>query len=162
MKYFSSISGCFVALILIFAGVDKLLHYRGFINAINSYAVAPLNSGQYLALPIILSEIWIGFGLLVKPWRKIASLMGAGLLTIFTIALTINYFYAPDSICGCWFSATLGTANPTHILMNLTLTALAFVVWLDMRSKEKALRQSLEIQSPQFRSNPESQIGGVA
>jgi uncharacterized membrane protein YphA (DoxX/SURF4 family) len=162
MRYFSGISSGLVALILIFAGVDKLLHYRGFINAINSYAVAPMNSGRYLALPIILAEIWIGVGLLIGPWRRMASLMGAGLLMVFTAALTVNYFHAPDSVCGCWFSATLGTATSTHILMNLTLTGLALVIWLDMKSKEKALRPGNEVQTPQLRSNPKSQIGGVA
>lgn len=67
-----------------------------------------------------------------------AALIGVAAMGLFTAALIVNYVYAPESICGCWFSITLGTATLTHILMNLTLLGLAIFTWADRRSKERA------------------------
>lgn len=134
MKYVTVISNYFLAAIFMFTGIDKLFHYKGFIIALSSYIVIPDGTAEYLALPIILSEIWIALGLLIRAWGKVAALIGAVAMAIFTAALIVNYVYAPESICGCWFSITLGTATITHIIMNLTLLGVAIVIWLDRRS----------------------------
>lgn len=139
MRYVPIVANYFLAVMFMFTGIDKALHYRGFINALSSYAVVPTGMAEYLALPIILSEIWIACGLFVKPWRSLAAIIGAGFLVVFTVALLINYIYAPGAICGCWFSITLGTASITHILQNLTLFGLALLVWSDTKSKNEAV-----------------------
>src|SRR5262245_12446478 len=124
-KFFTIISILLLAAIFLFAGIDKLLHYQGFVKALSNYVLVPEGAPQYLALPIILSEIWVGLCLLVKPWRRVASLSAAVFLMLFTIALTANYIKSPRAVCGCWFSITLGTATITHILLNLTLLGVA-------------------------------------
>lgn len=148
MRYVSIVANYFLAVVFLFTGIDKALHYRGFINALSSYAVVPTGMARYLALPIILSEIWIACGLFVRPWRGLAAITGAGVLTVFTIALLINYIYAPGAICGCWFSITLGTASVTHILQNLTLVGLALLVWSDRRSKKEFAFSASEVPRP--------------
>lgn len=65
MGFISAVSTYFLAAVFLFTGVDKLFHYKGFIIALSSYVVAPSGSADYLALPIILSEIWIAVGLLI-------------------------------------------------------------------------------------------------
>lgn len=137
LGYISSISNYFLAAVFLFTGIDKLFHYKGFIIALSSYVVVPAGSADYLALPIMLSEIWIAVGLLITSWRKMAALIAVGAMGLFTVALVINYIYAPESICGCWFSITLGTATPTHILMNLTLIGLAAAACSDRWSGER-------------------------
>jgi uncharacterized membrane protein len=162
MKYVPIISNYFLAVLFMFTGIDKLLHYKGFIVALSSYVIVPNGAAEYLALPIIISEIWVACGLLIKQWRRMASLTGALALVVFTIALFVNYIYAPQAICGCWFSITLSTANIFHILLNLTLFGLAIVVWLDSRSMDRTLPSRLELSGIQLQSDTESRQGGVA
>lgn len=154
-KYMALVSTILLVAIFLFAGIDKLFHYQGFIKALSSYVLVPDSRAPYLALPIILSEIWIGAGLLVKAWRNMASLIAACFLLLFTIALTVNYIKSPKSICGCWFSITLGTATITHIFLNLTLFGLAIFLWMDASSTNK----SPEPDSAQFSPNPNSGSG---
>lgn len=162
MKYISLISKYFLAVVFLFTGVDKLFHYKGFVTALSSYLVVPDGAAEYLALPLILCEIWIALGLLITPWRKIAALMAVGAMAIFTTALIVNHIYAPEAVCGCWFSITLGTATLTHILMNLTLLGLAIVIWMDGQSKDnKRCPPGLDIRNVRLNANTETEIGGV-
>jgi len=133
-KLIAAGSRYFLAALFIFAATDKLFHYQGFIKALGNYVLVPHGAAEYLALPIILTEVWIGAGLIVRPWRTPAGLLATGLMLMFTCALTLNYVYAPRSVCGCWFSITLGTATITHIVANLFLVGLSITVWLDARS----------------------------
>lgn len=153
MYYVPTISAYFLAGVFLFTGADKLFHYQGFTNALGSYEIVPNGVAQYLALPLILSELWVGLGLVVKSWRRTAAVISAALLTAFTVALTFNYFHMPGIPCGCWFSITLGTANLNHILMNLTLFGLAIFVWLDTGKDqiiaEKAHASSDSVNQPQ-------------
>ena len=133
MKHISILSAVFLALIFAFAGTDKIFHFDGFVNALSSYAVVPAAVARYLALPIVLSELWVGLGLLVPRWRRTAALAGAVLLAVFTVALIGNLYFSPGSICGCWFTLTLGRSTRLHVLQNVVLLALAVSVWLDHR-----------------------------
>ncbi|HEX3551807.1 MAG TPA: MauE/DoxX family redox-associated membrane protein [Thermoanaerobaculia bacterium] len=137
MKHISILSAVFLALIFVFAGIDKIFHFDGFVNALASYAVVPTAVARYLALPVVLSELWVGASLLIPRWRRTAALAGAVLLAIFTVALIGNLYFSPGSICGCWFTLTLGRSTRLHVLQNVVLLALAVSVWLDYRAVPK-------------------------
>lgn len=134
MKKISLLSAVFLAVVFLFAGIDKVFHFDGFVNALASYAVVPTAVARYLALPVILSELWVGVGLLVPRWRRTAALAAAVLLAIFTVALISNLYFSPGSICGCWFTITLGRTTRMHVAQNVVLLALAVSVWLDTRA----------------------------
>jgi uncharacterized membrane protein YphA (DoxX/SURF4 family) len=134
LKHVSILSAVFLALVFLFAGIDKIFHFDGFVNALASYAVVPTAVARYLALPVILSELWVGLGLLTPRWRRTAALAAASLLAVFTIALAVNLIYSPGSVCGCWFTITLGRSTRLHVLQNVVLLALAVSVWFDYRS----------------------------
>ncbi|MCB1037730.1 MAG: hypothetical protein KDD47_28110, partial [Acidobacteria bacterium] len=68
-------------------------------------------------------------GLLFGSWRSRAALVGASTLAVFTVALVVNQFVAPGSVCGCWFSLTLAKSGSTHVALNLVLLGLALTVW---------------------------------
>ena len=133
MKVVRALSLLFLAALFLYAGVDKAFHYGGFVKALGGYVLVPDGLERYLALPVILAEILVGAGLLLKTWRPPASLLAAILLSVFTLALAINQRYAPGVECGCWFTVTLGKATGSHILQNLLLLGLALSVWLDER-----------------------------
>jgi uncharacterized membrane protein YphA (DoxX/SURF4 family) len=134
LKKISLLSAVFLAVVFLFAGIDKIFHFDGFVNALASYAVVPTAMARYLALPVILSELWVGAGLLVPRWRRTAALAAAVLLAVFTVALVSNLYFSPGSICGCWFTITLGRTTRMHVIQNVVLLALAVSVWLDYRT----------------------------
>ena len=116
-----------------YAGLDKLFHYQGFIDALGDYVIIPAGIGAYLAAPIIGVEILLGMGLMVPAWRKPAALSGAGLLALFTVALAINYQLGGRGICGCWFTLTLSSSTETHVIQNLIFIAMCVSIWWTAR-----------------------------
>jgi uncharacterized membrane protein len=134
MKWIRLLSIGFLALLFLFTGIDKAFHYGGFVKALGGYVLVPDGAERFLALPVILCEILVGAGLLVRTWRAPAALLATVLLTLFTIALAVNQRYAPGVECGCWFTVTLGRASASHIVQDLILLGLAASIWLDERS----------------------------
>lgn len=134
MKLVPTVSAWFLALVFLFAGIDKAAHFEGFVNALASYAIVPAALASTLAPVVILAELWIGLGLLWPAWRGRAALLGAATLSIFTLALAHNQLYAPGSVCGCWFTFTLAESSGMHMAQNVVLVALALTVWWDRRS----------------------------
>lgn len=140
MRWISVVSAFFLAAVLLYAGIDKAFHYNGFVDALTSYVLVPAGLAQTLAPAVILAEIWIGLGLLWKPWRGWAALTGAVTLGVFTIALAVNQIYAPGTVCGCWFTVTLGQSSAMHIVSNLVLMGLALTLWWDLRPERESTR----------------------
>jgi uncharacterized membrane protein YphA (DoxX/SURF4 family) len=96
--------------------------------------IVPRGAESFLALPVVLSELLVGVGLLIKPWRPAAALLASIILATFTLALAINQRYAPGAECGCWFTVTLGKATPSHVLQNLLLLGLSVSLFFDERA----------------------------
>jgi len=133
MKTVRSISLWFLAALFLYAGLDKAFHFPGFVKALGGYVLVPDGIERFLALPVLLTELLVGVGLLIKPWRLSAALLATVLLFAFTIALAVNQRYAPGAECGCWFTVTLGRATGSHIVQNLLLLGLSLSLWLDER-----------------------------
>ncbi|MBI3787753.1 MAG: DoxX family membrane protein [Ignavibacteriales bacterium] len=129
MKSLPIISSIFLGVFFLFTGLDKTFHYESFLHALKGYVLIPNNFVQYAASPVILSELWIGIGLFIAPWRRIASLSAVVLLMLFIVALSVNYFYAPNSSCGCWFTVSSGQLSVLHVIQNLVFMGLALFVW---------------------------------
>lgn len=114
-----------------FAAVDKLIHFRGFVTAIQSYQLLPSRLESFAAIFFIMAEFAIALGLLTKRWRRPACLSAVLLLGTFTVVyLMVN----PAGVCGCWFTLTLNSGGYLHILQNLVFIALAILTWMDDRS----------------------------
>ncbi len=126
MKHVDIAIALLLAAIFLFSGIDKIFHYQGFLNALFDYVLVPRGSTTTLAPLVIVSELMIGVGLLVAPWRRQAALAAGALLAIFSIAVAFNFFYGNRGICGCWFTITLAKSTEMHLLQNLLLTSLAF------------------------------------
>lgn len=137
MRLISTASAYFLSLVFIYAGLDKVVHYDGFINALSSYAVVPSIIAPGLAPGIILLEILIGVALLLPSRRAPAALGAALTLAAFTTALVVNLLVAPGSVCGCWFSITLAESDGGHITLNLILLGLALTLWGQARESRK-------------------------
>lgn len=128
-----------------FAAIDKLIHFQGFVAAIQSYQVLPSRLEPFAAIFFILAEFAIALGLLTKRWRGPACLSAVLLLTVFTV---VYMAVDPGRVCGCWFTLTLNSGGYFHILQNLVFIGLAILTWMDHRSpKPDALSGSYSTSS---------------
>jgi hypothetical protein len=110
------------------AALDKVIHFEGFVAAVNSYGVLPETLKHSAAIFFIMAEFVIAFGLVTKRWRRPACLAAVLLLGLFTVVyLAVN----PDGVCGCWFTLTLSSGGYLHILQNVVFIGLAILTWLD-------------------------------
>ena len=115
------------------ASIDKLLHFRGFVAAIQSYEMLPSRLESLAAAFFIMAEFAISLGLLTKRWRQPACLSAILLLGTFTaVYMAVN----PGRVCGCWFTLTLNSGGYFHILQNLVFIGLAILTWMDHRSSK--------------------------
>lgn len=129
-----------LATLFLFAGIDKIFHYSGFVKALGNYVLVPQGTAAWIAGPLIGIEIVVGAALLIPSWRRPAALVAFGLLVGFTAALTVNYFFGGRGICGCWFTVTLAEGTSLHIVQNLVMAGLALIVgWESGSSGDEAL-----------------------
>ena len=116
-----------------FAAIDKLIHFRGFVAAIQSYRLLPSSLENSAAIFFLMAEFAIALGLLTKRWRRLAALSAVLLLGMFTVVyLAVN----PTGVCGCWFTLTLNSGGYFHILQNLVFIGLAILTWMDHKSSK--------------------------
>lgn len=141
------ISSLFLASVFLYAGVDKLFHYGGFIRALESYVILPPALAPYTALAVIAAEIWTAAGLLIVRLRHAAALSSSLLLSVFTLALAINYIVAPNAICGCWFTITLSQGTEHHILQNLLMLGLSISLYLTYRRLSLTAKKEISANS---------------
>jgi methylamine utilization protein MauE len=116
-----------------FASIDKLIHFPGFVSAIQSYQLLPASLESFAAIFFIMAEFAIALGLLTKRWRRLAALSAVLLLGTFTVVyLAVD----PGRVCGCWFTLTLNSGGYFHILQNLVFIGLAILTWMDHKSSK--------------------------
>ncbi len=128
-----------------FAAIDKLIHFRGFVAAIQSYGLLPSRLESSAAIFFLMAEFAIALGLLTKRWRRPASLSAVLLLGTFTVVyLAVN----PAGVCGCWFTLTLNSGGYFHILQNLVFIALAILTWMDHKPSKPEASSVLYSTSP--------------
>jgi hypothetical protein len=128
-----------------FAAIDKVIHFRGFVAAVQSYHLLPTRLEHSAAVFFIMAEFAIGLGLLTKRWRRPACLAAILLLATFTtVYLAVN----PAGVCGCWFTLTLNSGGSSHILQNLVFIALAILTWMDHKPSAPNAASVLYSNSP--------------
>lgn len=115
-----------VSTILVLSAVDKILHYEGFLAALQDYVVLPLWSARFLGIPLIAVELAVGIGLMFRPWRRESGVAGGILFLLFAGVLAANYMLGGRGMCGCWFTITLAQGTEAHIAQNLMLAILSF------------------------------------
>lgn len=111
-----------------FAAADKLAHFGGFVEAVGSYSLLPAGAVRFAAIFIVMAEAGIALGLLTKQWRQAACLAAVLLLGTFTAVYLVTH---PEGGCGSWYTLTLHTGEPVHILRNIIFIGLAVLTWLD-------------------------------
>ena len=134
----------FLSMIFLFSGIDKILHYEGFVNALRDYVLVPRGTAPYFALPVIAVELLVGVGLVLKGTRAAAALTAAVTLAAFTVAVAVNHQFGNRGICGCWFTITLAQGTGMHLMQNLLFLGLALTAWNDSRVSRTAPPSGLQ------------------
>lgn len=135
MRIIKHISLYFVSAILLFAGIDKLLHIHNFTHTLEQNILLSGNIYQYIALPIIITEVFIGISILYNKWRLNALIAALILFLVFLTSVVVNYFINPESSCGCWFSIGTTTVSLTHIFQNIFILGLITMLSIDSLQK---------------------------
>jgi len=133
MSYLIITSSYVLGIIFVVAGVNKILHYSLFIAQISAYGAIAMYIAPYLASPLILAEIWVGLGLFVGSWRKLAAISSNVLLVIFGVVLSMGYFKGSNSACGCLLPIGSQTIGLIHIIQDLVLVGLSIFVWSNQK-----------------------------
>jgi len=136
-----------------FAAIDKLIHFRGFVTAVQSYNLLPTGAGQSAAIFFIMAEFAIALGLLMRRWRQPACLAAVLLLGAFTTVYLVAH---PAGVCGCWFTLTLNAGGTYHVLQNLVFMGLAVLTWLDSRTPSASAATSSPVASSTLSSDRHS------
>jgi hypothetical protein len=121
----------FLSFAFISAGVNKILNFE-------SFRIELLSFGKFYSLfmfPIILTEIWVGIGLIFRGSRGIAVLFGLIMLLVFTGFVLYRYLLGYRSNCGCGVLFFDLKFDLTHLLLNFTLIVLSFFVLINQKQK---------------------------
>ena len=112
----------FAALILIRASVAKFSDLPAFEGALDAYRLAPFWSLPAAKFGFPIAEAAIAAALLIPASRPVGGLAGAGLLTLFALAMAINILRGRSEIdCGCGGAAQ--SLSWGLVLRNLLIAA---------------------------------------
>jgi uncharacterized membrane protein YphA (DoxX/SURF4 family) len=135
-----------VAVIFIYASVDKILHPAAFAKVVYNYRILPggLINATAIVLPWL--ELFLGLLLLIGIWQPGAVLTANALLVAFFAALVFNALRGLDVECGC-FSSTPGQ-SPGPMAWYLVRDSLfllmgAFLLWRTLCGNTEAKPTSI-------------------
>lgn len=118
----------FLAGLLAYSAIDKILHWPLFLKALSIYQVVPaiLLPAVSYAIPAV--ELVTALAIAV-PWFRARGLGAAAwLLAGFTVMIGYAVINAPGVPCGCSFSLGPSKATVGHVVLNIALTGLAWAL----------------------------------
>jgi hypothetical protein len=116
----------FLAGILAYSAVDKILHWPLFLKALTLYRVVPAVLLPAISYAVPALELLAALAIVV-PWFRPRGLgLAAWLLAAFTVMIGYATIVMPGVPCGCSFSLGPTRATPAHFILNIMLTGLAW------------------------------------
>lgn len=138
MNGFKRICACILGMILLIAGILKLMDPVGSGLVMDEYLKffhLSFMSGlsRILACGLALIEGLLGAALISGVWRRTVAVAGGVLMIIFTIITIILYIAQPAMDCGC-FGEVVHLNHAQTLLKNLALDALWCLAFIPMRN----------------------------
>jgi uncharacterized membrane protein YphA (DoxX/SURF4 family) len=124
--------------LFVFAGASKLGDPAGFAIEISNYQLLPALA-PYLAIALPPVEILAGLLLAAAPrgWRRPAALTLAGLVVLFTVAVSSALARGIDISCGC-FGGGSAPVSLWTLARNVGLLAAAVILVVGDRARAAA------------------------
>jgi len=129
MNILHRIGTVFIVLVLTGSAIDKVAHWGAFQAALGNYTFLGSTYRNTIAFAVVIVEFLLSAALIGKRWRQYALLACVGLFSIFAVALYILYQFHPGVACGCVFSFGLTKVDTHHVVQNVLLAALCFLLW---------------------------------
>ena len=123
-----------VAAVFLGACLAKIRDPELFALAVNRYRILPGEFVNLVALVLPWIELTAGLAVLAAPARLRAAgaLILAGMLTVFTIAISLNLLRGIEASCGCFSTrADAAVSDGWNLVRNGALIWLALAVYLD-------------------------------
>ena len=123
-----------VAAVFLGACIAKIRDPELFALAVNRYRILPGEFVNLVAIVLPWIELTAGLALLAAPARLRAAgaLVIAGMLTVFTIAISLNLLRGIEASCGCFSTrADAAVSDGWNLVRNGALIWLALAAFLD-------------------------------
>jgi uncharacterized membrane protein YphA (DoxX/SURF4 family) len=95
-----------LAVVFIYASIDKIMHPHDFSRAVFNYQILPDYLINITAILLPWLELVLGICLLANIWMSGASLTALVLMILFMAAISFNLIRGLDVGCGCFSSTT--------------------------------------------------------
>ena len=136
-----------VAAIFLGACIAKIRNPELFALAVNRYRILPGEFVNLVAIVLPWIELSTGLAVLAAPARLRAAgaLIIAGMLTVFTIAISLNLLRGIEASCGCFSTrADAAVSDGWNLVRNGALIWLSLAVFLDA-FRRAAVRPAREL-----------------
>ena len=122
-----------LAIIFLYAGIEKIFNPGDFAVAIYNYRLLPDYVINFVAILLPWLEVIIAINLITGINVRGSALLSAVLFLTFATALTINLMQGLDISCGC-FGASSGNINWSYLMRDLSLFCISVFVMIYDRS----------------------------
>ena len=134
MKYLVLIARLVIGGVFVYASIHKILDPAGFAQAVRNYQMISPHYSNLIAVTLPWIEFCAGLFLILGIRTKASALMVAGMMVVFSVALSHAYFTGLDIGCGC-FSTNPSPSDkitPLTLIRDLSLLPAAlFVLFAD-------------------------------
>lgn len=127
LPVFALICRLALAIIFLYAGIEKVINPIDFAVAIYNYRLLPDYAINLVAVFLPYLEIIIAINFIIGINVRGAALLSTILFLTFAIALTINLARGLDISCGC-FGATSGNINWFYLVRDFFLFCISLIV----------------------------------
>jgi hypothetical protein len=104
-------------------------HWGAFQAALGNYTFLGSTYRNTIAFAVVIVEFLLSAALIGSRWKQYALPACGGLFWIFAVVLYFLYQSHPGVECGCVFSVGLTKADTHHIVQNVLLGSLCFLLW---------------------------------
>lgn len=116
--------------IFIYASIDKILHPDQFARIIFNYHLVPSNLINLSAVILPWVEFGAGVLLIAGIWPRASGTVLTGLVVVFIVALSINWFRGVNLECGCFTVSSDAKSAIGELILRDVLLALAGIQFI--------------------------------
>ncbi len=124
-----------VAMVFIFASIEKIADPESFAIAVSNYRVLPVFLINFVAIAIPWIELFAGIFLLAGVFPRENSLIIGALLVMFIALISIALIRGLDIECGCYGTINAEKVGFRKIAENFLLLALSLQIILNGAGK---------------------------
>ena len=123
-----------VAGLFLVACIAKIRNPELFALSVHRYRILPGEWVNIVAIVMPWIELTTGLAVLAAAarWRAAGAFLITGMLTVFTIAISLNLFRGIEASCGCFSTrADAAVSDGWNLVRNAALIWLSVTIWID-------------------------------